>query len=132
MNRVRRGRGRRLRQEFLDRLRQLSQLDGFVELNAVVKGDVAQGLGRNVAGENDEGNLATELLPQFLTNLDSVHAVGQIVIGEDEIRSDRPADRQLQSGGTVDGRRGVIALFLQEELEVLAHFRIILDDQDRS
>jgi len=33
----------RLSQPFLDRLRQLSQRDGFVQLNAVVKGDVTQG-----------------------------------------------------------------------------------------
>ena len=64
--------------------------------------------------------------------MDAVHSVGQIVIGEDEVRSDRPAGGQLQGGWTVDRRRGVIALLPQEELEVLAHFRIILDDQDRS
>ncbi len=58
VNRAPRGRGRRLRQKLLDRVRQLSQLDRFVELNAVVKGDLAQGLGRNVASENDEGNSA--------------------------------------------------------------------------
>ena len=96
-----------------------------------MKGDVAEGLGRDVAGENDEGNRATEFLPQFLANLDAVHAVGQIVVGKDEIGPDRPADRQVHGGGAIDGGGGVIALFFQEELEVLAHFRIVLDDQDR-
>ena len=35
-------------------------------MNAVVKGDIAQGLSRNIAGENDERNLSIELLAQFL------------------------------------------------------------------
>ncbi len=73
-----------------------------------------------------------EFLPQFLCDFDSVHAIRQIVIGKDQIGSDRPASRQFQSGGAVDGRHGVIALFPQEEFEVLAHFRVVLDDQDRS
>ena len=37
-----------------------------------------------------------------------------------------------QRRAAVDGRRCLIALFAQEQLEVLADFRIILDDQDRS
>src|SRR5271157_1722123 len=122
----------RLRQDFLDRLRQLSQLDGFVELNAVVQGDVAQGLGRNIAGENDKRNIAIELLPQFLRYLNSVHVVWQIVVGKDKIRWRRSLSQQFQSGGAIDGRRDTIALFVQEQLEVLAHFRVVLNDQDRS
>ena len=122
----------RFGQEFLDRARQLAQLDGLVEMNAVVKGDIAQGLGRNIAGENDEWNLPIELLPQFLRDLNAVHAVRQIVVGKDEIRSHRPARHHFQSGGTVDGGRDGISLFVQEQFEVLAHFRVVLDDQDRS
>ena len=37
------------------------KFDGLVEINAVVKGDIAQGLGRNIAGENDEWSLSIEL-----------------------------------------------------------------------
>ena len=48
-------------QEFLDRARQLAELDGLVEMKAVVKGDIAQGLRRNIASENDERNLPIEL-----------------------------------------------------------------------
>jgi hypothetical protein len=31
-------------------------------MNAVVKGDIAQGLGRNIAGENDERSLSVEAI----------------------------------------------------------------------
>ena len=40
----------RLGQELLDRARQIAQFDGLVEMNAVVQGDIAQGLSRNIAG----------------------------------------------------------------------------------
>ena len=122
----------RLRQELLDRARQIVQFDGFVEMNAIVKGDIAQGVGRNVAGENDEWNSPIELLPQFLGDLNPVHAVWQIVVGEDQIGPHRPARHRFQSSGAVDGRRRLIALIVQEQLEVLAHFRVVLNDQDRS
>ena len=51
-------------------------------------GDIARAAGRDVAGENDEGNLQIEPLPQFLLELDADHApLEDIVIGEDEVRS---------------------------------------------
>jgi hypothetical protein len=52
----------RFGQELFDRVRQLPELDGFVEMNAVVKGDIAQGFGRNIAGENDERSLSVEAI----------------------------------------------------------------------
>src|SRR5208337_4980471 len=122
----------RLGQELLDRARQLAQFDGLVEMNTVVKGDIAQGLGGNIASENDDWNLPIELLPQFLTDLNPVHAIWQIVVGEDEIGSRRPARQQSQGVVAVDGRRSLIALFVQKQLEVLANFPIVLNDQDRS
>src|SRR5271170_7102678 len=64
-------RRQRLRQQLLDRLCQLPQLDGLVELNAIMAGDVAQGFCRDVAGENDEGNVQVEPLPHSLRNLDA-------------------------------------------------------------
>ena len=93
-----------LGQEFLDRACQLAELDGLVEMNAVVKGDIAQGLGRNIAGENDERSLSIELLPQSLRHLNAVHTIWQVVVGKDKIRSRHPARHRFQSSGTVDGR----------------------------
>ena len=93
----------RFGQEFLDRPRQLAELDGLVEMNAVVKGDIAQGLSRNIAGENDERSLSIELLPQSLRHLNAIHAVWQIVVREDKIWSHRPARHRFQS--SVDRRR---------------------------
>ena len=40
----------RLGQELLDRARQIAQFDRLVEMNAVVQGDIAHGLGRYIAG----------------------------------------------------------------------------------
>ena len=57
--RERRRRLGRLREQLLDCPRQVLQLDGLVEMNAVVEGDVAQGVGRNIARENDERDVPT-------------------------------------------------------------------------
>ena len=122
----------RFRQELLDRAGQLAELDGLVEMNAVVKGDIAQGAGRNIAGENDEWNLSIELAPQSLRHLYAVHAVWQVVIGKDKVRSHRSARHRFQGAGTVNRRHDEISLFVQEQLEMLANFRVVFNDQDRS
>ena len=101
-------------------------------MNAVVKGDIAQGFNRNIAGENDEWNLPIELLAQFLRDLNAIQAVWQIVVRKDKIWSHRAARYRFQSSGTVDGRRDGISLFVEEQLEMLSNFRVVFNDQDRS
>src|SRR5208337_4549579 len=86
----------RLGQELLDRARQLAQFDWLVEMNTVVKGDIAQGLGGNIASENDDWNLPIELLPQFLTDLNPPTIPGRR--GRRRAgRRDRSRPRRLQS-----------------------------------
>src|ERR1700691_680503 len=109
-------------QEFFDHPRQLGQFDGLVEINAVVKGDIAQGLGRNIAGENNEWSLSIELLPQSPRHLNAVQTVWQVVVGKDKIRSRPPTRHRFQSSRTVDGGRNGIALFVQEQLQMLSNF----------
>ncbi len=77
-------------------LRQILQLHRLVELYAVLTRDIAQGAGRYIAGQNDDRDLAMKLLPQLRRDLKPVHAVRQIVVGEDEVGSDRSSRHQFQ------------------------------------
>src|SRR5271170_5230229 len=101
-------------------------------MNAVVKGDIAQGFSRNITSKNDEGSLSIELLPQSLRDLNAVHTVWQVVVGKDKIRSRHPARHRFQSSRTVDGGRNGIALFVEKQLQMLSNFRVVFNDQDRS
>jgi hypothetical protein len=47
-------------------------------------GDLAQGIGRDVAGEDDSRDLVTERLPQTGDNLEAVQTLRQIEVGDDE------------------------------------------------
>ena len=125
-------RGLRHREETLDDLRQLLQLHRLVELHAVLARDVAQGAGRDIAGQNDDRDLAMKLLPQLRGDLKPVHAVRQIVVREDEVGPDRPSRHQFQRRDAVRRCRRAMAFVLEEKLEELAHFGIVLDDQDRA
>ena len=73
-----------------------------------------------------------KLLPQLRGELEPVHAVRQIVVCKDEVRSDRPSRHQFQRGDAVGRCCGAMAFVLEEELEEFAHFGIVLDDQDRA
>ena len=98
-----RRRGLRDRQQTLDDLRQLLHLHRLVELHAVLQRDAAQRVGRYVAGQNDDRDLAMQRLPQLRGDLKPVHAVGQIVVGEDEVGADRAARHQFQRRVAVGG-----------------------------
>src|SRR3546814_41097 len=73
-----------------------------------------------------------EILPQFRGELEPVHAVRQIVVGKDEVRSDRAARHKFQRCDAV--RRGchAMALVLENHREEVAHIGLILDDQDHA
>ena len=129
---VRMRRGLRYREETLDDLRQLLQLHRLVELHTVLTRDIAQGAGRDIAGQNDDRDLAMKLFPQLRGDLEPVHAVRQIVVGKDEVGPDRPARHQFQRCDAVRRRCRAMALVLEDELEEFAHFGIVLDDQDRA
>ena len=111
---------------------QLLQLHRLVELHAVLTRDIAQGVGRYVAGQDDDRDLAMQLFPQLRGDLEPVHAVRQIVVGQDEIGPDRPSRHQFQRRDPVRRRRRAMALVLEQELEQFAHLGIVLDDQDRA
>ena len=55
--------GARGREQTLDDLRQLLQLHRLVELDAVLKRDIAQDVGRDIAGQNDDRDLRDEASP---------------------------------------------------------------------
>ena len=71
----------------------------------------------DVAGQNDDRNLAMKLLPQFRGDLEPIHAVRQVVVGEDQVGPNRPARHQIQRRDAVRRRRHAMALVLEEELE---------------
>ena len=70
------GTGRRYRQEPLNDLRQLVQLHRLVELDAVLQRDLAQGTGRDIAGQDDDRDITMKFLPQLRDELEAGHAVG--------------------------------------------------------
>ena len=93
-------------------------------------GDLAQGVGRDVAGEDDSRNLVTEPLPQAGDNLKAVQTLRQIVVGDDEVRAYRPSYRQLQRLSPILGGRCAVTLAFEQKREHLTHGRVVLDDQD--
>ena len=105
-------------------------LDELVELNAVVHGDVAQRLGRNIAGQNDAGNLSIEELAQAPRNLDPRHTIRQIVIGKDDVRRGRPARDPAQRARPVDRGRDAVAFVAHDRRQMAADFGIVLDHEN--
>ena len=111
---------------------QILQLHWLVELHTVMASDIAQGVGRDITGQNDDRDLAMKFFPQLRDDLEPVHTVWQIVVCEDEVRSDRPARDQFQRCDTVRRCYRAMALVLEDEREEFAHVGIVLDDQDRA
>ena len=72
-----------------DQGHQLPRLHRLVQVQVAALGDLAQGVGRNVAGQDDRRDLVTERLPQAGDDLQAVQAVRQIVVGDDEVRAYR-------------------------------------------
>ncbi len=104
---------------------------GLLSRTKSLERDLAQGTGRYVAGENNGRDMAKKLFLELRDDLEAVHAVRQIVVCEDEIGSDRPLRHQVQRRDAVGRRCDAMALVREEELEELAHLRVVLDDQDR-
>ncbi len=55
--------------------------------------------------------------------------IGEVVVGQDQIRFDRTRGRESQRSLAILGHRDVIAFFGQECFEQLPDIGIILDDQ---
>ena len=107
--------GLRYWEEALDDLCQILQLHWLVELHTVMASDIAQGVGRDITGQNDDRDLAMKLFPQLRDDLEPVHTVWQIVVCKDEVRSDRPARDQFQRCDTVRRCYRAMALVLEGE-----------------
>jgi hypothetical protein len=124
--------GSRRRQKALDGLCQLLQPHRFVELDAVMTGNIAQRACRYVAGQDDHWDLTMKLGPQLLGNLKPIQPLWQIVIRKDEIRPDLASRDEIKRGDPVWRCSGVAALVLEQQIEETAHLGIIFDDQDDS
>src|SRR4051794_8725647 len=92
--------------------------------------DLAQGVGRDVAGENDRWDLVIERLPQPSDDLQAVQTLWQIVVDDDEIRAYRLSRRQFQRPSSILGGRCAVTLFLEQQRQHLAHRRVVLDNQN--
>src|SRR6516162_4110096 len=120
----------RLSEAALDQADQLLRLHRLVQMQVAVLGDLAQGGGRDVAGEDHRRDLVTEGLPQAGDDLEAVQTFWQIVVGDDEIRAYRPSLRQLQRLSPILGGRRAVTLAFEQKREHLTHRRVVLDDQD--
>ena len=75
-------------------MRQLLRPDGLVTFHAAPPSDLAHGVGRDVAGQNDSGNLAAEGFAHAGDDLEAGHAVRQTVTGDDDIRPYRTSHQR--------------------------------------
>src|SRR5665213_2030786 len=117
-------------QKALDGLGELLQPHGLVEVNAVVTRNIAQRACRYVASQDDGRDPTLKLRAQLLDNLESIQTFRQIVVCENEIRPDLAARDEIKRGDSVPRRRGMAALVLEQEIEQITYFGIVLDDQD--
>lgn len=121
--------GARGREEPLNNLRQLLYLHWLVQLDAVLKRDIAEDVGGNIAGQNNDWNRMVKFLPQLCDELEAVEAIGKVVVRDNEVRPDGPANNEFEGCNAVTRRRGAMALFLQQEFENFAYVGIVLDDE---
>ena len=81
--------------------------DRLAEMHAAGVGDLAQGIGRDVAGQDDRRDFAMRATRAGRDDC-AGQIARQIVIGDDEIRQQRPPRRQFQRlSPSVDGACGV-------------------------
>ena len=93
------------REGLLNGLRHLLQFHRLVELRAIGAGDGAQGFGRDVAGQDDDRDVAMKFLLHLRRDFEPVHAVGQIEIRENRVWPEILAFDQLHRLGAVIGAR---------------------------
>ena len=73
-----------------------------------------------------------ELLLQPGDDLEPVEALGQVVVGDNQVRHGRPLGCQLQRLVPIGGDHSAMTLVVKKQLEHFAHSRIVFDDQDRA
>ena len=102
----------------------------LVELHALVVGDGAERRSRDIAGQDDDGDLPTELPLDLLGGFESVHPVGEVVIRQDQIGADAFLRDHPRRRNAVGGGRDTVALARQGQRQELTDLRIVLDDED--
>jgi hypothetical protein len=71
--------------------------------------------------------------PAYLGDeLRAVHVAGQIIVGQDEIRTHRSVFNFVQRRGAIGYRYRVVAFIFEVECEKFADFGVILHDHDRA
>ena len=61
-----------------------------------------------------------------------IHSIRQIVVREDEVRSQTTMDDQFLRRGAIGSCCWAMALLLEDYLEEFAQFSVVLDDQNRA
>src|SRR6185437_809484 len=112
----------------LNQMRQLLGFDGLVALHAAPPSNLAHGVGRDIAGQNDSGDLAAHGFAHAGDDLEAGQAVWQTVVGDDKIGPCR--SRQRQRLLAVPGGGSPITLVPKEEIKQLTHRWIVLNDQN--
>src|SRR5579864_8338583 len=110
-------------------MRQLLRSDRLVALRAAPPSDLPHGVGRDITGQNESGDLAADGFAHAGDDLEAGQAVRQTVVGDDKIGPYRSRQRQrllaIRSGGSA------ITLVPKEEVKQLTHRWIVLDDENR-
>ena len=115
----------------MDRARQFRQLDRLVQLGAVLPGNLLQGPGRDIAGEDDHGNSLAQQLAHRVGHLKPIETERQIIVGQHQSRMDHPAADQVDGRHPVGNRCDVVPFVLKDQRQELADLGIVLDQQHR-
>src|SRR6185436_4331859 len=99
-------------------------------MHATVPGNFAQGIGRDVTGQDNGRDVVLELLPQACDDFEPVDAVRQVVVGDDQVRDGRPLHHQLQRLAPIGGHQSVMTVVVEKQLKQLTYRWIVFDDQD--
>ena len=99
-------------------------------MHAIVAGNLAQAVGGYVARQDDGRNCALSLPLQPGYDLEPVEALRQVVVGDNQVRRDRPLGHQPQRLVAICGDQGAMTFVVKEQLEHFEHSWIVFDDQD--
>src|SRR5438445_9052254 len=101
-------------------------------MHAARLGDLAQGIARYVAGQDDGRYFTTQRLAQPGDDLGAGQVPRQIVVGVDAIRQQCPSRRQCERLVCAGEGGCPVSLSLEQYREHLAYLGIVFDDQDRA
>ena len=120
----------RLRSKALDRREQLPQTGRLVEVLTILRGDITQRLCRDITSQNDHRHGSTKSRAKLRCYAEPIHAIRQIEVGNDQSWHKSVSLDQIQGLNPVIGRNNLMTFPADTDLEEIAYFRVILNNQN--